>query len=472
MKPLHIAAAASPYMAALGTGLLIAMMIATMSLTAFERQWIVFLSGVLAAAVFAFVSHTASARWVIARRTSQVNAMRGKLATESQLRAEAEKSLARLKSSAEFVDIAMPAMLAYVDAAMVVRYHNHSYARWIGLPDNAIDGHSVEQVLGRAVHAEIETNLKQAMGGQEMRYERTQKMANGPSRLFVQYLPHFAAGGKVAGVFAILTDITRIEDLAAPVPIPAETDALPNVAARLVAALEHDEFCLYSQAITPSGFAGEGASFCEVLLRLKEEEENLLPPGSFLPIAEEHGLLPAIDRWVVRTVLEVASAESAGSDPVHFVNVTAPTVAEGTLAEFVRAQLVLHAVGGKVLCFEFPETDVMANPQAYRDLIAALDGSGCRFAVSGVRNPASVHFLTQLGVKYLKLDGAVALNVLRDPGELAKVKAINEAAHAVGMEVVAQCVENDSTRAALQAVGTDFSQGFGISMPRPMSSAR
>ena len=67
-RPKRIAAAASPYVAALGTGLLIAMMIATMSLTAFERQWVVFLSGVLAAAVFAFVSHTASSRWVIARR--------------------------------------------------------------------------------------------------------------------------------------------------------------------------------------------------------------------------------------------------------------------------------------------------------------------------------------------------------------------------------------------------------------------
>jgi len=476
-RPARIAAAASPYVAALGTGLLIAMMIATMSLTAFERQWVVFLSGVLAAAVFAFVSHTASSRWIIARRTSQLNAMRIKLAAESRQRAEAEKALARLGTYQQFADVAMPAMLAYLDAGGIVRYHNHAYARWVGLPAAGIDGKPVEQSLGRAVNAEIETHLKAALAGSEVRYERNQKAADGVvSRLFVQYLPRFGAGGKVDGVFAIMTDITPEEGLAAPAKdlAPAEAGdnqpvAPPGVAARLIAALERDEFCLYSQAIVPLGAAGEGASFSEVLLRLKEEEENLLPPGSFLPIAEEHGLMPQVDRWVVRNVINAAAVECRGSDPVYFINVAAPTVAEGTLAEFVRAELAAHELDGNALCFEFPEPDVLANPRTYRDLIAALDGSGCRFAVSGFgRNPASINLFKQLRVNYLKLDGGLALGVLRDPAELATVKAINVAAHKAGMQIVAQCVEDEGTRAALHRAGTDFVQGFGIAMPRPM----
>jgi PAS domain S-box-containing protein len=473
MRPARILAAASPYAAAVGTGLLIAMLIATMSLTAFEKYWIVFLSGVLAAAVFSLLSHSVSARWMLARRTAQLNASRAKLVTESRKRSEAEASLARLGANTQFVDLAMPAMVAYVDAAGIIRYHNHSYARWIGLADNAIDGRSVEQVLGVAVHAEISSHLNDALAGREVRYERMHKAAGASSRLFVQYLPHHDAGGKVAGVFAILTDITRAEDLAAPAPKPAEAQVADALAARLIEALERDEFTLFSQSIVPLGAAGDGASFCEVLLRMNEEEEKLLPPGTFLPVAEENGLLPDLDRWVIRNVLKAAAAQRGGSDAVYFVNLSPPTAAQAGLAAFVRRELDASGLDGKLLCFEFPEADVLAQPRAYRDLIAALDGSGCRFAVSGFgRNAASVQFLRQLRVSYVKLDGAVALNLTRGADELARAQALIVAAHAAGMQVVAQCVENDATRASLQLIQADFVQGFGIAMPRPMRAAR
>ncbi|MFZ3321237.1 MAG: EAL domain-containing protein [Usitatibacter sp.] len=471
MKPWRMPAKASPYVAALSTGLLIAMMIATMSLTAFERQWIVFLSGALAAAVFAFVSRATGSRWTIARRTSQLNSVRAKLATESRLLAVAERELARLGTYQQFADVAMPAMLAYVDTAGIVRYHNHAYASWVDLPASVIDGRPLEQSLGRTIDSGVETHLMDALQGKEVRYERAQESASGlASRLFVQYLPRFGDGGKVNGVFAIITDITPAEDLKALAASSIEADAPTDVAARLVEALERDEFRLYSQSIVALGAAGEGASFCEVLLRLKEEEDNLLPPGSFLPIAEEHGLMPQVDQWVVRHVLHVAVEECRGGDPVYFVNVAASTVADGTLAEFVGKELAASALDGGILCFEFPEPDVLANPRGYRDLITALEGSKCRFAISGFgRKPASLQFFRKLNVNYLKLDGGIVLGVLRDPAELARVKAINQAAHAAGMQVVAQCVENEATRVALHGVGTDFVQGFGIAMPRPMA---
>jgi EAL domain-containing protein (putative c-di-GMP-specific phosphodiesterase class I)/PAS domain-containing protein len=470
MKLWRMPAKASPYVAALSTGLLIAMMIATMSLTAFERQWIVFLSGALAAAVFAFVSRATGSRWTIARRTSQLNAVRAKLATESRLLAVAEKELTRLGAYEQFADVSMPAMLAYVDAAGIVRYHNHAYASWVDLPASVIDGRPLEQSLGRTIDSGVETHLADALQGKEVRYERAHESASGQaSRLFVQYLPRFGDGGKVNGVFAIITDITPPVIPRAVAQRVVEAGPPADVAVRLVAALERDEFCLYYQSIVALGAAGEGASFCEVLLRLKEEEDNLLPPGSFLPIAEEHGLMPQVDRWVVRHVLDIAAVERIGGDPVYFVNIAAPTVTEGKLAEFVRAELAARALDGSILCFEFPEPDVLANPRAYRDLISALEGSKCRFAVSGFgRNPASIQFFMKLRMNYFKLDGGIVLGVLRDPGDLAIVKVINETAHRAGMQVVAQCVEDEATRAALHRVGTDFVQGFGIARPRPM----
>lgn len=367
-KPARILAAASPYAAAMGSGLLIAMLIATMSLTAFERQWIIFLSGVLAAAVFSLISRTASTRWTLARRTVQLNATRAKLAIETRARIKAEVALARAANP-------------QVDAP-------------------------------------------------------TPPAPTAPTA-------------------------------------PARETRLPDALAdRLLDALENDEFTLYSQAIVPLGAAGEGAAFCEVLLRMNEEEEKLLPPGTFLPVAEENGLLPDIDRWVIRNVLKAAAAGAGGSDCVYFVNLAPPTVSESGLAAFVRRELAASGVPGRVVCFEFAEADVIGQPRSYRDLIAALDGSGCRFAVSGFgRHSASVQFLKQLRVSYVKLDGGVALNLTRGAQDLARGQALIVAAHAAGMQVVAQCVENDATKALLQLIKADFVQGFGVAMPRPMQGA-
>jgi len=378
MRPARILAAVGPYAGAAGSGVLIALMIATVSLTAFERQWIVFLSGVLAAAVFSLLSHFASTRWTLARRSAQLNAIRARLVEETRRRSAAEASLANLRAT---LQVARP-------------------------------------VVG------------------------TEKPA----------------------------DIAPARDLAAASTPPDEPLVLDALAARLIEALEHDEFSLYSQSIVPLGAAGDGASFCEVLLRMKEEEEKLIPPGTFLPVAEENGLLPDIDRWVIRNVLKSAAAAAGGSDAVYFVNLAPPTVSEGSLAAFVLRELDAYDLEGSALCFEFPEADVMAAPRAYRDLMVALDGSGCRFSVSGFgRSAASVHFLKQLRVSYVKLDGGVALNLTRGADELARAQALIVAAHAAGMQVVAQCVENDATLKLLRGIEADFAQGFGIAMPRPMT---
>ncbi|HEX7558731.1 MAG TPA: EAL domain-containing protein, partial [Usitatibacter sp.] len=129
-----------------------------------------------------------------------------------------------------------------------------------------------------------------------------------------------------------------------------------------------------------------------------------------------------------------------------------------------------RGVDGRALCFELTEGDVLSHATAYRAFIAALEGSGCRFAVSGFGcNPKSVRFFQQLRVNFVKLDGGVIFNVLRKPAELARVKAINQAAHDTGMLTIAECVETESARAALERCGTDFAQGFSIGEPGPMA---
>lgn len=471
MKMPRIRAIAShPIVVTMGIALLIGELLSMIAITQFDPRWVIFLCGVLAAAAIASVSRHANARWLVARRTSQLKMLRDKLAAEMRLRAQAEQTATRSSSDIELLGAKLPAMLAYIDMGGVVRDHNGAFAAWVGERDDAIDGHRIEEVLGPAAFAEVEKDLDLAMAGSKVRVERTQTLVNGTiSRLLVQYLPHFGADRAVAGIFAILTDAGP-DDVAAVVERPDEVDADSAVVQRIVAALECDEFCLFSQSIAPLRESYDGPSFQEILLRLKVEEENHLPAGSFLPIAEEHGLLPQLDRWVVRKVLGSASAASA-KPAVFMVNIAAATIAEGGFAGFVREQLALQGRDGGILGFEFDESEVAASPRAYHDFIERLKGSGCRFAVSGFgRNPSSLHFLKQLGVNYLKLDGGIVLNVLHSPADLALLKVVNRVAHAEGMLTVAECVEDDLTRAALKRIDTDFVQGFGISSPRLLGS--
>ncbi len=467
----RVMAAVKPFLAPGATACLAALLIATITLTTFDLRWVIFLSGVLAAAVLAGVSRTANARWIIARRTAQLVGAREKLAKVTRLHAHAEESLARLRTSVELIDEKMPAMLAFIDIEGRVRYHNHAYRRWSGLEGKSIDGRLVVDLVGSIVYGEIEKPLREAMQGRDVRYERVQLMRNGDTcRLNVQYLPSYGADGKVAGVFAILTDITLPEDVGDADEQEA-VDASHAAGTRLVAALERNEFTLYWQAIDRLGHAAHGPAMHEVLLRMNEEEAYHLPPGTFLPVAEELGLLPDIDRWVVRHVVDFAAGIGAPADSIYMVNLSAPTIVDPGFGEFVRGRLASCAVPGKVLCFELPEADVLANPAAYREFVGSLDGSGCRFAVSGFgRNPLSLRLLKQLRVDFLKLDGSIVLDILRSPAQLAQVKSINRAAHAAGMSVVAECVESDCTREALDRIGTDFAQGFGVAPPHPMSA--
>ena len=109
---------------------------------------------------------------------------------------------------------AMPAMIAYVAADERYQFHNRAYAQWLDVPSARIDGHSVREVVGPETYAVISPHLKQALAGEEVRYERQETLSDGRLRdLDIIYVPHRAAGGKVLGCYALLTDITDLKQL-------------------------------------------------------------------------------------------------------------------------------------------------------------------------------------------------------------------------------------------------------------------
>jgi PAS domain S-box-containing protein len=475
----------SPYLGALGVIGLLAMLLGTIYFTWLEVSWVPFLAGILVAAMLALVSRASRAEWIVGRRTLQLLSLREKLTKELLLRSRAEEALASVKTSVHYLDQEMTAMLSYVNAEQCFQYHNRAFRTFRGIKKENIDGRQMREVLGAANFAEIEDHARQALSGSIARFEGTQRaIGNTVFQLSTQFLPHFGDGGKVLGFFAVQTDITASKHLVAPQSSlaasrhghnasnnvnPAETPDWNDPAARLRAALDNDEFFLYCQSIVATAPANKTLPFYEVLLRLKEEEQNLILPGSFLPFAEEHGMLPDLDRWVVRHLLKWANGTPGLHKAIYSVNISAGTITDLAFPGFVREQLRSHPLHGNHLCLEFSEADALAREPAVAKLIAELKPLGCLFAMSGIGPrlvPADLS--ARMPVDYLKISGDLVLNILREPVDLAKVTAINRAAHHMGIGTIAEYVENEPTLARLRELEVDLAQGFGISRPRPL----
>lgn len=244
-----------------------------------------------------------------------------------------------------------------------------------------------------------------------------------------------------------------------------------DVGQQLKAALDNDEFCLYCQSILPLAPGVSPQAFHEILNRLKDEENHLLPPGAFLPLAEQHGLLPYLDRWVVRRLLQWASANPARAGATYSINVSGATLGDAEFAGCVRDELKAARLPGSMLCFEFSETEAANRPAAAAEFVRRLRLEGCRLALCGVgRNLMPFELLKRLQVDFLKIDSRVIFNVMRDPVELAKVRAISRAARAMGMSTIAELVESEAAIDLLRDAGVDFAQGFAVSQPRPLEA--
>jgi EAL domain-containing protein (putative c-di-GMP-specific phosphodiesterase class I) len=282
----------------------------------------------------------------------------------------------------------------------------------------------------------------------------------------------------------VVTDFLTPAPARAPVPMQAagcerqtfvktmteELTSWKNAGDRLRAAIDNDEFCLYAQEIKPVLGGKAQATLYELLLRLQEEEEGLMPPGAFIPIAEEHGMLPDLDRWVVGHILDWISRKPARQSVIYSVNVSGPTLAARGFPEFVALALQKYKVGGSLLCFEIAEADAIADVAIASEVVTKLAALGCHTAICGFGQAAgSYSLIKKMPVDYIKIDGSIVMGATRNTVDLTKLKAIARVAHATHRSTVAEFVENVETLQVLGKLGVDLAQGFGISKPVPLS---
>ena len=239
--------------------------------------------------------------------------------------------------------------------------------------------------------------------------------------------------------------------------------------ARLRQALDRDELQLYCQPILslrpPGGFV-----MAEVLIRLREEEALMLPPGDFLPVFEHFGMMPELDRWVVSHVVRWLAAARPGSLRAFSVNVSVQTIGDPDFPAFVAAQLRSVKVAPAALTFEIEESSVLARTESAAQFAVAVKSLGCKVAIDGF-GQRSVSFtpLKTLRVDYVKVDGSIVRNLLRSNVAEQKLKAVVRVGEAIGVGVIAECVEQTDILGRLKALNVGYAQGFGIARPAPIA---
>jgi EAL domain-containing protein (putative c-di-GMP-specific phosphodiesterase class I) len=236
--------------------------------------------------------------------------------------------------------------------------------------------------------------------------------------------------------------------------------------ARLQQAIEKDEFILYCQPIL-SLSQGGGYPMAEVLLRLREEESALLPPGDFLPVFEHYRMMPRLDRWVVRNTLKRLAAGSR--IPRFTVNVSGETLADTEFPRFVATQLGALKVSADRLLFEIDESDLLLHPE-----VATLFAAACRKLGNGIlidgfgRRAVSFSVIKSIAADFIKVDGSITRKVLGNETARNKMNAVLRVSEALRFGVVAECVEDQDILTRLKALGVGYAQGFGIYQPHPI----
>jgi EAL domain-containing protein (putative c-di-GMP-specific phosphodiesterase class I) len=242
--------------------------------------------------------------------------------------------------------------------------------------------------------------------------------------------------------------------------------------ARINSALAENRFTLYHQSYLPLS-AGAGArQHLEVLIRMIDEEGNLVQPGSFLPAAERYNLMPAIDRWVVGTVFARyhALVAARGGEPLTCaINLSGTSLnAEGFL-DFVRQKALEHALPPQSICFEITETAAINNLRKAAEFIREFKSMGFLFALDDFgTGTSSFGYLKNLPVDYLKIDGGFVKNLERDAIDKAMTETINRIGHIMGIKTVAEYAENGAIIQELRNMGVDYAQGYGVCKPTPL----
>ncbi len=207
--------------------------------------------------------------------------------------------------------------------------------------------------------------------------------------------------------------------------------------------------------------------FYEVLLRMQNQEQDLVLPSEFLPAADRFGLMVDIDRWVIEHALSALAQFRRDGHNIGFsVNLSGQSFEEPLLLDFIQNHLWRNGLAGTEVIFEITEQSAVRNMDKAQRLIQGLVDIGCRFALDDFgAGFSSFGYLKHLPVDIIKIDGTFVQHMADDVLDQAMVRSIIDVAHTLGKRTVAESVEDVRTLKLVRASGADFAQGSYLGIP-------
>lgn len=236
---------------------------------------------------------------------------------------------------------------------------------------------------------------------------------------------------------------------------------------RIEEALAEDRFLLHLQPIlelTTGRITG-----AEALVRLVDGDV-VVPPGTFVPIAEEVGLAPQVDLWVLRAALALLP-ELRHHDPDFrlSVNMSGRSIVDPEFASAVTAELAADPARAAAMTLELTETAVVGDVSVAREFAETISATGVRFALDDFgAGFGSYHYLKHLIFDYVKIDGEFISDLDSSAVDRSIVESIVGVAHELGKQVIAEHVRSAEILALVRARGIAFAQGFEIGPPIPI----
>ncbi|MDH5183481.1 MAG: EAL domain-containing protein [Gammaproteobacteria bacterium] len=232
-------------------------------------------------------------------------------------------------------------------------------------------------------------------------------------------------------------------------------------------ALDNNQFCLYQQSI--KSLHNKDIHY-EVLIRMKDADQQIHSPYLFIPAAERYGLMHQIDKWVIKNFFShyhQLSSQAKGS--IYSINLSGASVGEEATRDFIKDAIRHYEIPAERLCFEITETAAISNLGNATALISELKRLGCLFSLDDFGTGlSSFSYLKTLKVDYIKIDGSFVRDMKKDKTARTIVEAINNLGHSVGLQTIAEYVESAELLQAVSALGVDYAQGYAIDKPNPI----
>jgi len=243
---------------------------------------------------------------------------------------------------------------------------------------------------------------------------------------------------------------------------------------RISSAFDDERFELFFQPIIGIGSnSDQSRGHYELLLRMRDEEGELVGPDQFIPSAERYNLMSKLDRWVIHEALSKLACRNKDGEARYTIaiNLSGTSLSEDRFIDDVIEEVTRQALPPGAVCFEITETAAISNLSRVVHFMQSLKKLGCKFSLDDFGSGlSSFTYLKNLPVDYLKIDGQFISNVADNYVDESMVRAISQVGRAMGIETIAERVETKKVLEKLGTIGIEFAQGYYIARPATVAS--